>query len=137
MKIKVEFNTEGISSKLERAFLKYSQVLEAQFTKEIGTKQFTWPAEYKTTRGSYNRKGKGRESVGSPRDIVDSGALRQSIVRTQSGPFSYRYTWNVDYSVYVLKGYRTQAGNQMPARDWITPALLKLPPVETLKKLVS
>ena len=137
MKITVDFNTEVISNKLEQAFLKYSQVLEGQFTKEISTKQFTWPSSYKTTRGSYNRKGKGRESVGSPRDIVDSGALRQSIVRNKTGPFSYRFTWNVEYSVYVLKGYRTQAGNQMPARDWITPALLKLPPVETLKKLIK
>lgn len=137
MKLEVEFNTEELSNKLEKALLSYSQLLESQLTKEISTKQFAWPSTYKTTRGSYNRKGKGRESVGSPRDIVDSGALRQSILRTKTGPLSYRFTWNVDYSIYVLKGYRTQAGNQMPARDWITPALLKLPPVETFKKLLA
>ena len=135
--MRIEINSRLIEDRLERAFERYSQLLEAQFTKEIGTKQFTWPAEYKTTRGSYNRKGKGRESVGSPRDIVDSGALRQSIVRTQSGPFSYRYTWNVDYSVYVLQGYRTKAGNEMPARDWNTPALFRLPITSTLQKLVK
>lgn len=137
MKVTVQFDTKGLSNKLEKAFLSYSQLLEKQFTTEITTKQFNWPTGYKTTRGSFNRKGKGRESVGSPRDIVDSGALRQSILRTKIGPYAYQFTWNVDYSVYVLKGYRTQAGNQMPARDWITPALRKLPPVETLKKLVG
>lgn len=137
MKITVDFNAEGLNRKLGKAFEAYSQRLEAQFTKEIGTKQFSWPTAYKTTRGSYNRKGKGRESIGSPRDIVDSGALRQNIQRSQSGPLSYRYSWNVDYSLYVLKGYRTSKGNQMPPRDWITPALSKFPPVETLKKLLA
>jgi len=135
--VQIEINATLIEDRLERAFERYSQLLEAQFTKEIGTKQFTWPSTYRATRGSFNRKGKGRESVGSPRDIVDSGALRQSIVRTKSGPFSYRYTWNVDYSVYVLQGYRTKAGNQMPPRDWITPALFRLPALTTLQKLVK
>ncbi len=134
--MRIEINANLIEDRLERAWERYSQRLEAQFTKEIGTKQFSWPTEYKTTRGSYNRKGKGRESVGSPRDIIDSGALRQSIQRTQTGKFAYRFSWNVDYSLYVLKGYRTSAGNQMPARDWITPALFKLPPLNTLQKLL-
>lgn len=134
--MRIEIDATLIEDRLERAWERYSQRLEAQFTKEIGTKQFSWPTEYRTTRGSYNRKGKGRESVGSPRDIIDSGALRQSIQRTQTGKFAYRYSWNVDYSLYVLKGYRTSAGNQMPARDWITPALFKLPPLNTLQKLL-
>ena len=134
--MRIEINANLIEDRLERAWERYSQRLEAQFTKEIGTKQFSWPSEYKTTRGSYNRKGKGRESVGSPRDIIDSGALRQSIQRTQTGKFAYRFSWNVDYSLYVLKGYRTRAGNQMPPRDWITPALFKLPPLNTLQKLL-
>ncbi len=134
--MRIEIDATLIEDRLERAWERYSQRLEAQFTKEIGTKQFSWPSEYKTTRGSYNRKGKGRESVGSPRDIIDSGALRQSIQRTQTGKFAYRFSWNVDYSLYVLKGYRTSAGNQMPPRDWITPALFKLPPLNTLQKLL-
>lgn len=134
--MRIEINANLIEDRLERAWERYSQRLEAQFTKEIGTKQFSWPTEYRTTRGSYNRKGKGRESAGSPRDIIDSGALRQSIQRTQTGKFAYRFSWNVDYSLYVLKGYRTSAGNQMPARDWITPALFKLPPLNTLQKLL-
>lgn len=134
--MRIEIDASLIEDRLERAWERYSQRLEAQFTKEIGTKQFSWPSEYKTTRGSYNRKGKGRESVGSPRDIIDSGALRQSIQRTQTGRFAYRFSWNVDYSLYVLKGYRTRAGNQMPPRDWITPALFKLPPLNTLQKLL-
>lgn len=134
--MRIEIDGTLIEDRLERAFERYVQRLEAQFTKEITAKQFSWPTQYKTTRGSYNRKGKGRESVGSPRDIIDSGAFRQSIQRTQTGPFAYRFSWNVDYSLYILKGYRTSKGNQMPARDWISPALAKLPPLTTLQKLL-
>ena len=135
--MRIEINDTLINERLERAWERYTQLLEAQFTKEISTKQFSWPSTYTTTRGSYNRKGKGRESVGSPRDIIDSGAFRQSIGRSQLAPLAYRYTWNVDYSIYILKGYRTKAGNQMPARDWITPALAKLPPLNTLQRLLK
>lgn len=134
--MRIEIDGAGIENRLERAWERYVQRLEAQFTKEITAKQFTWPTQYTTTRGSYNRKGKGRESVGSPRDIVDSGAFRQSIQRTQLSAFGYRFSWNVDYSLYILKGYRTSSGRQMPARDWITPALAKLPPLNTLQKLL-
>jgi hypothetical protein len=135
--MRIEIDSSLIEDRLARAWERYTQLLEAQFTKEITTKQFTWPTQYKTTRGSYNRKGKGRESVGSPRDIVDSGAFRQSIQRTQQAPLAYRYSWDVDYSLYILKGYRTRAGTQMPARDWITPALVKLPPLNTLQRLIK
>lgn len=95
--MRIEINDTLINERLERAWERYTQLLEAQFTKEISTKQFSWPSTYTTTRGSYNRKGKGRESVGSPRDIIDSGAFRQSIGRSQLAPLAYRYTWNVDY----------------------------------------
>lgn len=136
MRVKVEFTPEQLTVKLEKAFERYSQLLEAQFTKEITTKQFTWPTAYKTTRGSYNRKGKGRESVGSPRDIEDSGAFRQSQLRTKING-GFRYTWTVPYSAPILYGYRTKRGNQMPARDWITPALQKFPIMSTLQKLLA
>jgi hypothetical protein len=134
--MRIEIDGSGLEGRIDRAFEKYSQLLEAQFTKEITTKQFTWPTGYKTTRGSYNRKGKGRESVGSPRDIVDSGAFRQSQLRTPIGN-GYRFAWTVPYSAPILYGYTTKAGNRMPARDWIRPALKKLPALSTLQKLLQ
>jgi hypothetical protein len=133
--MRIEIDGSGLEGKIERAFERYSQLLEAQFTKEITAKQFTWPTAYKTTRGSYNRKGKGRESVGSPRDIVDSGVFRQSQLRTPVAN-GYRFAWTVPYSASILYGYKTKRGNQMPARDWITPALKRLPPLNTLQKLL-
>jgi hypothetical protein len=133
--MRIEIDGSGLQGQIERAFERYSQLLEAQFIKEITTKQFTWPTTYKTARGSYNRKGKGRESIGSPRDIVDSGAFRQSQLRSPIAN-GYRFTWTVPYSAPILYGYTTKRGNRMPARDWITPALKRLPALNTLQKLL-
>jgi len=131
--VKIELNDSALQARLQRAFERYSQLLEAQFTKEISAKQFTWPTT--TTRGRTNRKGKGREDAGSPRDIIDSGAFRQSQLRTPIDN-GFRFTWTVPYSYLILKGYRTATGKQMPPRDWIKPALAKLPPLSTLQKLL-
>ena len=130
--MKIELNDSGLEDRMQRAFERYSQLLEAQFTKEISTKQFTWPTS--STRGRSNRRG-GREAVSSPRDIIDSGAFRQSQLRTPIAN-GFRFTWTVPYSLYILKGYRTSTGRQMPARNWIEPALTKLPPLSTLQKLL-
>ena len=90
--MKIEIDSRLIEERLEKAFERYSQLLEGQFTKEISTKQFTWPRTYQTTRGSYNRQGKGRESVGSPRDNLNTGAVRQRLVRRSRGMLAHRYT---------------------------------------------
>ncbi len=124
MKVKVDFNSNELEAKVRQAFASYSQLLEAQFTKEITTKKFNWPTE--TERGRYNRKGGGREKVRSPRDIIDSGAFRQSQLRTQISPLQYRYSW-IGYGAPIYFGYSTKAGNRMPPRDWIRPALGKFP----------
>lgn len=134
MKATIKFTTQPLEDKLRQAFASYSQLLEAQFVKEISTKQFSWPGA--TTRGSYNSRGKGRERVESPRDIIDSGFFKQSQQRSQLGPLQYRYTYT-GYAAPILYGYRTRGGNQMPARDWITPALVKFPVAPFLKKYLN
>lgn len=132
MKVTVRFNSNELTSGVEKAFASYSQLLEKQFTTEITTKQFEWPT--KSSRGGYNKKS--RETVGSPRDIVDSGAFRQSLIKQQV-PGGYRFSWTVPYAAPILYGYRTKAGNVMPPRDFITPALTKLPVVPFMKRYLG
>lgn len=133
--VTITIDTDAIEADLFAALLAYSQLLEGQFTKEIGTRQFEWPTD--TMRGAYNKKSRETIQAGR-RDIVDTGMFRSSIQRSslQAGA-KYRFTWNVPYSAAILKGYRTGRGNQMPARDWITPALKKLPPLRTMKRLLA
>ena len=124
MQTTVNFNSDALEAKVRQAFASYSQLLEAEFTKQIGLKQFSWPTT--TVRGRYNRGAGSKEEVRSPRDIIDSGAFRQSQQRTQVTPYVYRYSW-IGYGAPIYYGYRTKAGTQMPKRDWITPALTKFP----------
>ena len=131
----IKIDTEGIEAALEKALLQYVQLLEGQFTKEIGKKQFSWPSD--TMRGAYNKKSREPIQAGK-RDIVDTGTFRASIQRTsQQGGMSHIFTWNVPYSGAIYRGYKTSRGNQMPERDWVTPALKKLPPYKTLKQLLA
>ena len=131
--ITLTIDTEELEGKIFVAFAKYTQRLEAQFTKEISKKQFDWPAA--TTRGMSSKNS--REIIESGnRDIIDSGAFRRSIQRRKTGSGSYRFTWNVPYSLYILKGYQTK-NNQWPARNWISKALKSLPPLLTLKSMLT
>ena len=129
--ITLTIDTEELEGKVLAAFERYTRRLEAQFTKEISRKQFDWPAA--TRRG----KGDGAELIQTgKRDLIDSGAFRQSIQRRKTGSGSYRFTWNVPYSLYILKGYQTK-NNQWPARNWISKALKRLPPLPTLKSMLA
>jgi len=131
--VTLTIDTDEFEGNLFAAFKKYTQRLEAQFTKEISKKQFDWPAA--TTRGMSSKNS--REIIESGnRDIVDSGAFRRSIQRKELGENLCRFTWNVPYSLYILKGYRTK-NNQWPARDWVSKALKSLPPLTTLKALLA
>ncbi len=129
--ITLTIDTDEFEDNVFAAFKKYTVRLEAQFSKEISKKQFDWPAA--TRRG----KGDGAELIQTgKRDLIDSGAFRQSIQRVEIGDNLCRFTWNVPYSLYILKGYQTK-NNQWPARNWIIKALESLPPLTTLKAMLA
>jgi len=128
--VRIELNQKAFTEAIYEAFNDYVHVLEAQFTKEIGTVQFSWPRS--TNRGM----GKQKEEIGSPRDIVDSGFFRESISVYQGMNKGDRgtatFVWNAPYSKAILTGYKKK--QQWPARDWIAKALKNKPPLETIRK---
>ncbi len=138
--VRVTLRQQRFTSNLYLAFSGYIKVLEAQFAKEISTAQFKWPQS--TSRGQHRSKAsrkKDPRQVGSPRDIVDTGSLRESILVSQGGSEQSRgsatFVWNVPYSAAVLKGYKKK--QQWPARDWIAKALKNEPPLVTMRKLLG
>ena len=102
----------------------YGDVLDPQLKEEIKTVQFLWPGTTRRRNGA---------TVGSPRDIVDTGAFLRSQRRDYPDATTLRLTWDVksprgfSYAGLILTGYATRTGRIMPPRDWITPALTKLP----------
>jgi hypothetical protein len=97
----------------------FAAKLDLQLKEEIKLVQFPW-----TNRKTYRRNG---TIEGTPRDIVDTGAFLRSQNRRRDSPTQVTFTWGgvggVTYAGIILRG----KGPSYPARDWISPALAKVP----------
>ena len=69
---------------------------------------WNWPRE--------TRRRVGR--VGSPRNIVDTGSLRQSGTYTFTDPYTMEARWSASYATAVHEGARLRNGTILPARPW-------------------
>ena len=66
---------------------------------------------------------KNGEVVGSPRDIIDTGALLQSKKRDPISSSITEFIWEDDAAESVHDGMVTKAGKRLPARPWTEPTL--------------
>jgi hypothetical protein len=65
---------------------------------------------------------KWRWTDGALRDIVDTGALRDSQKIEREGDTVY-FSWNVPYALYVHEGVVLRSGAVLPARPWTRTAI--------------
>jgi hypothetical protein len=72
-----------------------------------------WPQGFGTT---YRRNG--QIVVGSTRDIVDTGELRDSQSYQRVDEYRTEYSWSADHALLVHEGYTTKTGKRIPARRW-------------------
>lgn len=66
----------------------------------------------------------------SPRDIVDTGALRQSYLReviNRNGSSVIKHAWKVPYANAVHDGYTLANGTRVPPRPWTQEPIRVLP----------
>lgn len=68
--------------------------MNGRFQDAIGSKVWQWPRQTVRSNG---------RAVGSPRNIVDTGALRQSNIFTQSG-YEAVFRWTQNYASFVHEG---------------------------------
>ena len=132
---------EDTFKRLPQILSLYGQALDQQLKEEIKKDQFDWPGEtrrYGKLLRATNLKTRAKiraaqgglpfVTVGSPRNIVDSGAFLRSQDRKRINPTTIRFTWGgsggVTYAGYIYQGI---PGKNYPARDWIKPALDVLP----------
>jgi len=121
--IRAEFNLKGwdaasLRNRVPVILSNYADRLGPEFKEQIRAVQYDWPRE---TERSDGRK------VGSPRDIVDTGAFVNSQVRRRDSVTQIRFVWgggSVTYAGYILNGISER---NYPARDWISPALDRHP----------
>jgi hypothetical protein len=69
---------------------------------------WSWPRETRRRVGV----------VGSPRNIVDLGTLRQSGTYSFPDAYSIEARWSADYATAVHEGARLRNGTILPARRW-------------------
>lgn len=117
----IVIHVNQINQRIEQAFQKTNEDLKAEFKKQIETVQWFWP---NTTQRRNNTV------VGSPRDIVDLGVLRDSQSLTKIDANTYEHHWSAPYAKYVRLGYRTRNGRSMPPRDWIGKGLQVVDPAQ-------
>lgn len=92
---------------------RYAKTQAAVYQQAIQANVYDWP---RVTRRSNGR------IVTAPRNIVDTGRLKNSQTFNQLSAFVIQYTWAADYAASVYYGGTTTAGLEAPARNWITHA---------------
>jgi hypothetical protein len=111
-------------------FTKAMDWAEDDFRQEIEAEKWGWPRETKRRSGP---------TVGSPRDIVDLGGLRNSQKRENISEDHTAFVWTGGegkaYALEVHDGYSSKAGNRMPARPFTEETIAKLD--EVIGGLVS
>ena len=102
-------------------FAKAMDWAEDDFRREIEAVKWDWPRETKRRSGS---------TVGSPRNIVDLGGLRNSQKREGMGEDRTAFVWTGGegeaYALEVHDGYSSKAGNRVPARPFTEATITKL-----------
>jgi hypothetical protein len=100
----VDLNFSILNNGVRSAWRETSQTMGQEFQAVITEPIHPWP------RGD------------SPRDIVDTGALRDSQIMVLVTPFITRFLYPVDHAIYVRDGTEN-----MPGRDWGAIALARKP----------
>jgi len=99
----LDWQGDEIPGELGKAFYRANEVLGRAFQSEVTASKWQWP------------------NPPSPRDIVDTGNLRQSYSgeRTRErGDPAFDHAWNVEYAMAVHEGAVLKNGTKLPARPW-------------------
>ncbi|QLE42216.1 hypothetical protein FD723_18525 [Nostoc sp. C052] len=105
---KINIDLNKINSAINKAF---DVVVGAQgeaFQNAIASDIWEWPRETLRQNG---------DLVGSPRNILDSEELYNSLVITRNANAA-EYTWESDHAAIVHDGATTKNGTELPARPW-------------------
>ena len=119
---------DGISNRLVdlegafgRVFERAMDWADEDFRREIESVRWNWPNETIRSNG---------QPVGSPRDIVDIGGLRDSQRRENQTDITTDFVWtgggSKAYALEVHDGYTSKAGNRMPARAFTEDTISRL-----------
>lgn len=119
---------DGISNRLVKLEGAFGRVFERamdwadeDFKREIEAVKWDWPNNTIRSTG---------EAVGSPRDIVDTGGLRDSQRRENQTELTTDFVWTGGdgkaYALEVHDGYTSKGGQRLPARPFTEDTVFRL-----------
>lgn len=110
---------KALLQKMERAWAETNEgFLPAAFRAETEDAKWQWPGETIRSDGT---------TVGSPRDVVDTGALRDSYDHERLSRTVYRHVWQTPYAAAVINGAQLRNGSVLLPRDITQAPLEQLP----------
>jgi hypothetical protein len=102
--------------------------LDDAFAQKLASPEYQWPGTTKRQNGS---------TVGSPRDIIDTGELDSSQRLSRAGKGDWLWTWTADHALLVHEGATLRNGGEYPARPWTRRAVAAYNPVKKFAEEVK
>jgi hypothetical protein len=127
--VKVTFKTNYVRNARqasEQAARASFQILNARFQAALAAPVFEWTPGVTTVRS--------KGQVGSPRNVVDTGNLRNSNTGPVISGLRVQFRWRTPYAAAVHEGAALSNGTILPARPW-TGAVLGTEPVNGIPVL--
>lgn len=112
--LKLNFNK--IHQRIEDALDITAEVANTAFKDAIEQPLYEWP------RTTVRKSG---EVVSTPRNIVDTGDLRDSQEHQKVDELNHQFSWNVPYAIQVHEGAVLKSGTELPARPWTREAIAR------------
>ena len=112
----MKLDLSKLNRKINAAFNDTVEAFAEQCQTEIETDQWNWPNTTERSDGSI---------AGTTRDIVDTGALLNSVEIIVDGDVGF-VSYGVDYAVQVHEGEVTPSGKIKPGRPWTVAAAQNL-----------
>ncbi|MDJ0579098.1 hypothetical protein [Crocosphaera sp.] len=112
-------NFNPLNSIIDDGFAILVDEFSQQQQEEIKSEKWDWP------RVTHRIQGVGRtgQVASSPRDIVDTGELLDSLEINFINPHHAIYYWQSQHAIFVLMGQRYSNGTETPGRNWIESAM--------------
>lgn len=109
IKVKVTLNTTALKRTLEAGFDNANGIFGQDARAEMDAVKWAW------SRPTHRENG---EIAFTPRNIVDTGRLKNSYQRRKVTRFRHRHLWQTNYALGVHQGFTFKDGTVIHARPW-------------------
>jgi hypothetical protein len=127
MTANIKIDLSKINSCLNRAFDVAVEAQKDAFQDAIASDIWEWERE------TVRRNG---ETVTSPRDIIDTGELYDSLVISRSAN-AVEYSWEADHASIVHDGATTKNGTDLSARPWTKAGIKECDAAEIMQQQLN